>query len=126
MSWADVAAMSAEVEESEEEALPVAAPAPPQRPRASEVPSYAPPPRPSKGLSKGARSEPQAVWPSKGDFIQHRQFGLCKVEREDGQGGIVIKLESGIRKTIKLAYLEVGAPRTERGRRVFPIRPRRR
>ena len=58
--------------------------------------------------------------------MQHRQFGLCKVEKEDGSGGIVIKLQSGVRKTIKLAYLEVGSPRQEGGRRVFPIRPRKR
>lgn len=64
--------------------------------------------------------------PQKGDWIDHRQFGVCRVDREDEDGGLVIRLPSGVRKTIKLDYMEVGRPRAEPNRRVFPLRPRKR
>jgi hypothetical protein len=68
-------------------------------------------------------AEPQ---PEKGDFIEHRQFGLCRIDREDEDGGLIIRLPSGVRKVIKLDFMEVGQPRIEGTRRIFPVRPRRR
>lgn len=119
VTWADVAAFSAAPEEE---------PPPPAKPRSaprsakgrSGRPGHKPLPPPSK------QAKVDELLPQKGDFVSHRQFGTCKVEREDGNGGIVLKLQSGVRKTIKLAYMEVGSPRDEGGRRVFPIRPRKR
>ncbi|HJL20302.1 MAG TPA: DNA-binding protein [Sandaracinaceae bacterium LLY-WYZ-13_1] len=123
VSWADVAAVSASPEVD----------APPKRRQKGRAkrargaqpptPAFEPPPMPSTA------DEPDDVYddeptPEKGDFIQHRQFGQCKVDREDGRGGLVIKLPSGVRKTIKLDYMEVGQPRMEGRKRVFPIRPR--
>ena len=126
VSWADVAAVSA----APEVARPVARepePAPRKRKKKKrEAPvGFTPPPLPEKRKTSEAEFMDEPI-PEKGDFIQHRQFGLCKVEKEDGEGGIVIKLPSGVRKTIKLDYMEVGQPRMEGTRRVFPIRPRRR
>lgn len=126
VSWADVAAVSA----APEVARPVARepePAPRKRKKKKrEAPvGFKPPPLPEKRKTSEAEFMDEPI-PEKGDFIQHRQFGLCKVEKEDGEGGIVIKLPSGVRKTIKLDYMEVGQPRMEGTRRVFPIRPRRR
>lgn len=71
----------------------------------------------------GFLSEPH---PSKGDWIDHRQFGLCRVDGEDEEGGLKIRLPSGVRKVIKLDFLEVLPPRHEGDRKVFPIRPRKR
>ncbi|MFK7988662.1 MAG: DUF296 domain-containing protein [Sandaracinaceae bacterium] len=116
VTWADVAAFSA----APEEEAPAPRSAPASRPRRSGRPGHKPMPPPSK------QAVVDELLPQKGDFVSHRQFGTCKVEREDGNGGIVLKLQSGVRKTIKLAYMEVGAPRDEKGRRVFPIRPRKR
>lgn len=105
VSWADVAAVSA-------------APVPPKR--ASERPNVA---------DRRRRAEEEfltAPLPERGDFIDHQQFGVCRVDREDEEGGLVIRLPSGVRKTIKLDFMEVGTARHDGGRRIFPVRPRRR
>ncbi len=118
VSWADVAAASAEVEEPEPEPEFELLPQPRrQRPQPK---AYEPPAIPRK------EQVSLEVVPSKGDFVRHRQFGLCKIEKTDGRGGIVIKLASGVRKTIRLDYMDVGRPRSEGGRTVYPVRPRKR
>ncbi len=120
VSWADVAAVSA--------APPVGERPRRERPRArppSEPPApFRPPPIPDKRRADEELVEEHL--PQKGDFIEHRQFGLCKVDREDEEGGLVIRLPSGVRKVIKLDFMEVGQPRHEGGRTIFPVRPRRR
>ena len=65
-------------------------------------------------------------YPEKGDWVDHRQFGLCKVEGEDTEGGVRIRLPSGVRKVIRLDFLEVLPARVEGDRKIFPLRPRRR
>jgi predicted DNA-binding protein with PD1-like motif len=75
------------------------------------------------------REEPRFLsepMPQKGDWIDHRQFGLCRVDGEDEEGGLRIRLPSGVRKVIKLEFLEVMPPRHEGDRRIFPLRPRKR
>lgn len=62
--------------------------------------------------------------PKKGDWVEHRQFGLCRVDGEDAEGALVIRLPSGQRKHIKLDVLEVLPPRHDSDRRIFPLRPR--
>lgn len=117
VSWADVAAVSA--------APPVHEP--PRRARST--PSAEPAFRaslPDRRAPAEDVYDDDELQPQKGDFIDHRQFGLCKIDREDEEGGLIIRLPSGIRKTIKLDFMEVGRPRMEGTRRVFPIRPRRR
>ncbi|MCB9591244.1 MAG: DNA-binding protein [Sandaracinaceae bacterium] len=108
VSWADVAAASADVE----------APEPEWR---------APAPAPARGPARAApRVEHRGPSPEKGDFVSHMQFGLCKVEKVDGRGGIIVKLASGLRKKIRLDFMDVGRPRREDGRKVFPVRAKKR
>lgn len=64
--------------------------------------------------------------PERGDWVQHQVFGLCRVEGEDSNGGVIIKLPTGVRKHINLEVLEVLPARMEGDRRVYPLRPRRR
>ena len=109
VSWADVAAVSAAPPVIEE----------PVRRGRHEV-SRAP------ALRDTRDEPPDELQPQRGDFLEHRQFGLCKIDREDEEGGLVIRLPSGVRKTIKLDFMEVGQPRMEGTRRIFPIRPRKR
>jgi len=62
--------------------------------------------------------------PKKGDWIDHRQFGLCRVDGEGVDGGLLIRLPSGMRKVVHTETLEVMQPRFEGDRRIFPLRPR--
>lgn len=120
VSWADVAAVSAAppvVERPRRER-------PRGRPPSAPPAPFRPPPIPDK--RRGDDEAFEEHLPQKGDFIEHRQFGLCKIDREDEEGGLVIRLPSGVRKVIKLDFMEVGAPRHEGGRTIFPVRPRRR
>lgn len=64
--------------------------------------------------------------PEQGDWVDHRTFGLCRVEGDDAEGGIIIRLPSGVRKHINLDVLEVQPARIEGDRIVYPVRPRRR
>jgi predicted DNA-binding protein with PD1-like motif len=64
--------------------------------------------------------------PEQGDYVEHQVFGLCRVEGEDAEGGIIIRLPSGVRKHINLDVLEVRPGRVESDRIVYPVRPRRR
>ena|GEM_PF-467310 len=65
--------------------------------------------------------------PEIGDFVDHEVFGLCRVQGETQSGGLIIRLENGGRKAIKLDYLEVSPPRVDdRARKVFRLSPRRR
>lgn len=82
--------------------------------------------RVEKGGSKDDPAFLSEPHPQKGDWIDHRQFGLCRVDGEDEDGGLKIRLPSGVRKVIKLDFLEVLPPRHEGDRKVFPLRPRKR
>ena len=62
--------------------------------------------------------------PQIGDWVEHKQFGLCRVDAEDEDGGLVIRLPSGVRKTISLDYLRVLPPRQDGERRIYPLEPR--
>ena len=62
--------------------------------------------------------------PEKGDWIEHAKFGLCKIEGLSGDGVCIIKLPDARRKKIKLDAMRVLAPRSDDGRRVFPVRPK--
>ena len=72
-----------------------------------------------------ARSQPVAreeYKPEKGDWIEHVKFGLCKIEGLSGDGVCIIKLPDARRKKIKIDALQVLVPRSDGGRRVFPVR----
>jgi predicted DNA-binding protein with PD1-like motif len=113
---------------------PVAEPVP-ERPSRAATPSD--PPRPSApavpaswaaaiaASQQAERAAPlEEPVPQKGDFLDHRQFGTCRVDGEDEDGGLRIRLPSGVRKTIKLDVLEVLPPRHEGDKKIFPVRPR--
>lgn len=62
--------------------------------------------------------------PEAGDWVDHRQFGLCRVDRATPDGELLIRLENGRRKEIRLDYLDVLPPRKDGARRIFPLRPK--
>ena len=64
--------------------------------------------------------------PERGDWVDHKQFGLCRVENLAEDGGLLIRLETGRRKLIKLDFLDVLEPREDGGRKIYPLRPKRR
>lgn len=66
--------------------------------------------------------ERQKDKPERGDWIEHPKFGLCKIEGLSGDGVCVIKLPDARRKKLKIDAMQVLAPRTEDGDRVFPVR----
>lgn len=95
----------------------------------SNEPAFVPPPLPEKKRAAEAPAEEpheQDPVPATGDFISHKQFGLCRVDGEDDEGGIVIRLPSGIRKSIRLDVMRVLPASMDGDRRVFPVEPRRR
>jgi hypothetical protein len=84
----------------------------------------APTPDPIPTKKRQASTYMDEHYPEKGDWVDHARFGLCRVDGETPDGGLLIKLPSGARKTIKLDYLVVGEPRDENGTRVFPVGPK--
>jgi len=79
--------------------------------------------RPIGGVARPAPSDDS---PKRGDYVEHRQFGLCKVEGVDPEGALIIRLTSGIRKTIHMDPFELVPPRFEGDRRIIALRPRKR
>lgn len=75
---------------------------------------------------RGRKEEAEDYQPAAGDWVDHRQFGLCRVDRATPDGELLIKLETGRRKEIRLDVLEVLAPRMDGARKIFPLRPRKR
>ncbi|MAR57368.1 MAG: hypothetical protein CMM93_09315 [Rickettsiales bacterium] len=118
-SWAEVAAASQTA---------AAQPAPRTKKRRKpkpQEPLFQPDPLPGqKQKDLSYLEEPQ---PEIGDFVLHKQFGKCKVERIGEDGGLVIKTAGGRRRAIKLTVLEVLPPHEDnQGRMVYPVQPRRR
>ncbi|MGE0785906.1 MAG: DUF296 domain-containing protein [Sandaracinaceae bacterium] len=110
LSWADVAAASVEETRTEVAKAAWSPPATPSTPRRSRAPA--------------PRDVLPELLPQKGDYVHHRQFGQCRVDGFGKGGGLVIRLPSGVRKTIRLDFMDVGEPRNDGGRRVFPVRPK--
>jgi len=135
-AWAQVAAISQAAEEESR------APAAPTRARgraggpgggrksggkAPSVPvAVRPDPIPERRPTAAGEDSLDEPFPERGDYLDHRQFGLCRVDGEDSQGGLIIRLPSGRRKTINLDFLEVLPAEDRTEGRVFPVRPRRR
>jgi predicted DNA-binding protein with PD1-like motif len=102
-----------------------------QRPRRPQLPpervvpqAFAAQPIPEKKRAATEEAEEPVLEP--GDWVAHKQFGLCRVEGEDAEGALVIRLPSGVRKAIRLDFLRVLPAHEQDGRRVFPLEPRRR
>lgn len=79
--------------------------------------------RPIGGVARPAPSDDS---PKRGDYVEHRQFGLCRVEGVDPEGALIIRLTSGIRKTIHMDPFELVPPRFEGDRRIIALLPRKR
>ena len=63
--------------------------------------------------------------PERGDFIDHKQFGVCEVTSIDDEGAMVVKTSQGRRRRLVLDVFDVLEARIEDDRIIYPIRPRR-
>jgi predicted DNA-binding protein with PD1-like motif len=61
--------------------------------------------------------------PGVGDMIEHRQFGRCRVDREDDEGGLTLRLPNGVRKVIKIDFFSVEL-RFDGEEKIYVLRPR--
>lgn len=118
LGWADVARASSMAEASKPSRPAVIERKSPS-PLVATVPVFDKP----KERSDAEGDEPI---PKKGDWVDHRQFGLCRVDGENVDGGLLIRLPSGMRKVVHLETLEALPPRYEGDRRIYPLRPRKR
>lgn len=89
----------------------------------ASVPAFVPDPVSGRPRPKVEPLEDRV--PERGDWVEHQQFGLCRVDRETEGGSVILRLPSGSRKAIKLDYLEVLNPRFDSGRTIYPLRPKR-
>lgn len=115
-------------------APPAPAPVPALAPAPAPALAPAPAPAPATPVSWATvaavsnatprTADEPSLEPRKGDWVEHRQFGLCRVEGEDPDGGTRVRLPSGSRKVLRLDVMEVLPPRREADRVVFPVRPR--
>ena len=63
--------------------------------------------------------------PEEGDYIKHRQLGLCLViDPDDGEGSMIVKLEDGRRKRVVLDVFHVLEPLIEDDRIIYPLQPK--
>jgi predicted DNA-binding protein with PD1-like motif len=89
-------------------------------------PARAPEPLPAKRRMTEDEFFEEPI-PEPGDYVQHKVFGLCAVDGESETGGLIIRMENGVRKAIKLQIFEVRPPREDaEGRRIFDLVPKRR
>lgn len=95
---------------------------------AAAVSSGAPHARPSVPVEDPLGAAPKKVEeehvPSVGEYVDHRQFGLCRVEKVGADGELLIRLETGRRKEIRIDVFEVMPPKMEGSRKVYALRPR--
>ncbi|MFK8000824.1 MAG: DUF296 domain-containing protein [Polyangiales bacterium] len=102
--------------------------APEVRARKARPRRMAPAPQPQSIRSAKARAKMPAFLDEpeieSGDFVDHKQFGICKVVRVSDDGALLIKLPTGRTKQIKLTVLEVLPARQDTKRRIYPLRPR--
>ncbi len=62
--------------------------------------------------------------PEVGEYIDHRQFGICKIESMEEDGGVMLRMPDKRKKLIKLDVLQVLEPRIEGNKIIYPVRPR--
>ena len=86
-------------------------------------PGFVPPPLPTKRRTSESEFFDEPI-PERGEWVDHKVFGVCRVDGEDADGGLLIRLPSGVRKAIKLDFLEVLEPRIEDEKIIYPLRPR--
>ncbi|MGB5809723.1 MAG: DUF296 domain-containing protein [Polyangiales bacterium] len=62
--------------------------------------------------------------PTRGDWLEHPKFGVCKIEGMSGDGVCILKLPDARRKKIKITALQILTPRQDGDRTIYPVRPR--
>lgn len=72
--------------------------------------------------SETTPSSKAGALPKRGDYIEHRVFGVCRVDQMQGDGVMVIRLETGRRKQLKVDALEFLPPETRGRRTIYPVR----
>lgn len=128
--WAQAAAISAA-------ARAPAAPAPePRREfgkpkkklRRKEMKSSVPLPEAAPLPKASERRDPfvDQPLPEVGDFVHHKQFGVCEVRSIDDEGALVIRTHEGRRRRLVLDVFDVLEARIEDDKIIYPIRPRKR
>ncbi|MCA9575547.1 MAG: PPC domain-containing DNA-binding protein [Polyangiales bacterium] len=121
VTWAMAASAS---EEAQQAPLPSRVARPARREAEVSVPAHRPPPlhdSPADDTRAMLFDEPI---PEVGEYLDHRQFGLCKIERMDEDGGVMLRMPDRRKKLIKLDVLQVLEPRIEGDRIIYPVRPR--
>lgn len=63
--------------------------------------------------------------PSKGEWIDHPKFGVCKIEGISGDGVAILKLPNTRRKKVQLGIFDIFEPRQDGPRRIYPLQKRR-
>ena len=121
VTWAMVASVSEEAQQAPLSSRPAR---PARREPEVKTPAYRPPP-----LHDPAATDAHAVLfdepiPEVGEFLDHKQFGICKIERMDDDGGVLLRMPDKRKKLIKLDVLQVLEPRIEGNRIIYPVRPR--
>ncbi len=64
--------------------------------------------------------------PEEGDWVHHRQFGVCEVLSMDDDGGMTLRLANGRKRRVILDVFRVLEPRIEDDKIIYPLQPRRR
>ena len=64
--------------------------------------------------------------PEVGDFVHHKQFGVCEVRSIDDEGALVIRTKQGRRRRLVLDVFDVLEGRIEDDKVIYPLRPRKR
>ena len=75
-------------------------------------------------VSSGMAPPSEGATPTKGDWLEHPKFGLCRIDGLSGDGVCIIKLADARRKKIQIGALEILAPRNDGSRLIFPVRPK--
>lgn len=127
--WAQAAAVSAAAQSA-----PVAAPAPApvvgrrKKLRRKEMKSSVPLPekKPIPKASERRGSFVDQPLPDVGDYVDHKQFGVCEVRSIDDEGALVIRTKQGRRRRLVLDVFDVLEGRIEDDKIIYPIRPRKR
>lgn len=94
----------------------------PVSPTSPGTPARVPEPLPERNAPPQKGQAEHVI--EKGDWVEHRVFGVCKVFGEDGDGGLIIKVPSGARKSLKTDFFQIGEPRIEGERIIYPLRRR--
>jgi predicted DNA-binding protein with PD1-like motif len=92
---------------------------------ASAGPAFVPEPIPERRRMTEEEFFDEPI-PEPGDYVDHQVFGVCRVEGEDKDGGLIIRLKTGVRKAIRLDYLQVLEGRIEDDKIIYPLRSRKR